>query len=150
MSLSDLLGEIQQFEKTDSSGGLASGLNAAFQSNETAPFPQMIGQLFANSDGQQRAGILNHLLGAAGPSLAGGLLSEITGSGTATGISPQQAQQVQPDAVQRLAEHAQNADPSIVQRAAEFYSQHPQVVQSLGAGAVALIVSHMRSRATGA
>ncbi len=148
MSLFDLVNELKS-AGTDSQSQLSSGLNAAFQSNETPPFGQMIGQLFANSDGQQRAGILNHLLAAAGPSVAGRLLGPVAGSGS-NQMTPEQAQQVQPEAVQQLAEHAQASDPSILQRAAEFYSQHPGVVQSLGTEAVSMIVSHVRGHAAGA
>ena len=56
---------------------LADGLSAAFHSQSTPPFAKMIAQLFAQSDGAQRSGILDHLLAAAGPaaSAAGGLRS---------------------------------------------------------------------------
>lgn len=145
MSIANLLGELESFGGAGAQPQLANGLTAAFQSDQTPPFSQMIGQLFANSNGQQRAGILSHLMNAAGPSATGGLLSELGGSANTNQVTPEQAQQVRPETVQQLAEHAQAADPSILQRAAEFYSQHPQVVQSLGAGAVAMIISHVRS-----
>ncbi len=123
---------------------LASGIAAAFQSNQTPPFPQMISQLFAQSSGQQRAGILNELLRTAGPSLAGGsLMHELSGLLSGGTVKPEQAQQVSPQAVQQLAEHAQQRDPSVVDRAGQFYAQHPQLVQALGAGALALIMSHL-------
>ena len=126
---------------------LASGLAAAFQSNQTPPFSQMIGQLFSQSNGQQRAGILNELLATAGPSLAGGgLLSGLSGMLNGGAVTPQQAQQVSSETVQQLAEHAQQQDPTVVQRAGQFYSQHPQLVQVLGAGALALVMSHLSSR----
>ena len=125
---------------------LASGLTAAFQSNQTASFPQMVGQLFGQSNGQQRAGILSELLSTAGPSLGGGLLqqfSALLGDGK---VTQEQAQQVSPEAVQQLAAHAQQQDPNVVERAGNFYAQHPQVVQALGAGALALIMSHLSQR----
>ena len=59
---------------------LASGLAEAFRSSETPPFGQMLGTLFGNSNGQQRAGILNKLLGAVGPGvLASSGLSSFAG-----------------------------------------------------------------------
>lgn len=125
---------------------LASGLTAAFQSNQTPPFPQMISQLFGQSNGQQRAGILSELLNIAGPSLGGGLLQQFSGLLHGGTISPEQAQQISPDAVQQLAAHAQQQDPSVIQRAGSFYAQHPQLVQALGAGALALIMSHLSQR----
>jgi hypothetical protein len=130
---------------------LASGLTAAFQSNQTPPFPQMISQLFGQSNGQQRAGILSELLSTAGPGLAtsalgGGLLGQFSGLLHNGAVTPDQAQQISPEAVQELAAHAQRQDPSVVERAGNFYSQHPQLVQGLGAGALALIMSHLSQR----
>ena len=63
-------------------------------------------------------------------------------------ITPQQAEQLPPDAVQELAKHAQQQDPSIIDRAGSFYAQHPTLVQGLGAGALALIMSRMSNRQT--
>jgi hypothetical protein len=101
--------------------------------------------MFGNSNGEQRAGILNHLLssvpqGALSGGLLGGL-SSMLGSGST--VTPQQAQQVSPEAVQQLADHAEKHDPSIVDKASQFYSQHPTLVQGLGAGALALVMSRI-------
>src|SRR5271156_7254442 len=51
------------------SSTLAGGLAEAFRSGQTAPFPQMAAQLFANGNGQQQAGVLNGLIAALGPEL---------------------------------------------------------------------------------
>jgi hypothetical protein len=108
----------------------------------------MIAQLFAQSDGAQRAGILNHLLAAAGPAAAAlgipGNLNPIGGAGAEA--TPQQTQQLSPAAVQRLAEEARKRDPSIVQKASAFYAEHPTLVKSLGVGALAVIMSHLSQR----
>jgi hypothetical protein len=128
---------------------LAGGLADAFRSNETPPFSQMLGTLFGNSNGQQRAGILNQLLSSVGPSLlASGALGSLGGllRGGSNNVTPDQASQVSPADVQVLAEHAQQKDPSIVVRASQFYAQHPTLVQALGAGSLALIMSHMSKR----
>lgn len=123
---------------------LASGLADAFRSNQTPPFPQMLGSMFSNSNGEQRAGILNHLLGAVGPSAGAGMLGSLGGLlGGGSSITPEQAQQVSPEAVQNLAAQAQQSNPSIVDQASNFYAQHPTLVQGLGAGALAVIMSHM-------
>src|ERR1043165_5289231 len=88
---------------------LMEGLASAFNSNQTPPFENMVAQLFANGNGQQRAGLLNTLLATAGPALlsqamarsggGGGGLSGLAGllSGGAN-ITPEQAQQIDPDA----------------------------------------------------
>src|SRR5437588_10950481 len=57
---------------------LASGLTEAFQSNQTPAFSEMLSSLFSQSNGQQRAGILSQLLGAAGSNLPGGLAGSLS------------------------------------------------------------------------
>ncbi len=127
---------------------LAGGLAAAFRSDQTPAFPSMLSNLFSNSDGQQRAGLLNQLLGAAGPGLlasaVGGPLANLLKGGSH--ITPEQASQLSPEVVQNLAEHAEKANPSVIDQVSGFYSQHPQVVQALGAGALAMIMSHVNKR----
>ena len=154
-SYSDLTCDLKVGSAADSSGplnqaspqSLAGGLSQAFRSDQ-AGFPSMLSSLFSNSDGQQRAGLLNQLLGAAGPGLLGGALSgplaNILKGGSQ--VTPQQAEQISPEAVQQLAEHAHKNDPSIVDHVSSFYSEHPKVVQALGAGALALIMSHMKKQ----
>jgi hypothetical protein len=53
---------------------------------------------------------------------------------------------VSPEAVHQLAEQAEKNNPSIVDQASRFYAEHPTLVQGLGAGALALIMSHMSRR----
>lgn len=128
---------------------LASGLAEAFRWDQTPPFGQMLRTLFSSSNGEQRAGILNQLLGSVGPGLlaSGGLsgLSGLLGGGQST-VTPQQANQVSPEQVQQLAEHAEKQNPSIVDQAGQFYAQHPTLVKALGAGSLALIMSHLSRR----
>jgi hypothetical protein len=160
MALSDLLGMLQQYAggtnnaanperdfdhvaTNASQDHLASGITGAFGSDATPPFAQMISHLFSNSDGQQRAGILNHLLNAAGPSAAGGLLGGLLGGQGSSQITPEQAQQVSPDAVHDLAQQAEKTNPSILQTAGNFYAQHPTLVKSLGTVALASVLSNM-------
>jgi hypothetical protein len=133
------------------SGQLANGLAEAFRSDQTPPFGQMLGTLFGNSNPQQRAGILSQLLGAVGPGvLASGGLGSLGGLGGLAGllrggtsVTPEQASQVSPEAVQQLAEHAEKQNPSIIDQVSHFYAQHPTLVQALGAGSLALIMSRM-------
>jgi len=51
-----------------------------------------------------------------------------------------------PDAVKQLADQAQKADGTVVDKLGSFYAQHPTLVKSLGAGALALMMSHMSRR----
>ncbi len=162
MSLSNLMGLLQQYANpaTANTGNveqdfeqvsqaapqshLASGLAEAFRSNQTPPFAQMLSTLFSNSNGQQQAGILNHLLSSVGPGAASGLLGKLLGGGSQ--VTPEQAQQVPPEAVHQLAEQAENNDPSIIEKASSFYAQHPGLVKTLGAGSLAMIMSHISQR----
>ena len=125
------------------SSSLASGLTAAFNSNETAPFSQMVSQLFSNGDGNQRASVLNTLLSSLGPGahagLGGGLLASLLHSGQTT-VTPDQAAKVDPAEVQQLAEHAQSHDPTLVDRVSEVYAQHPTLVKTLGAAAITIMM----------
>jgi hypothetical protein len=106
-----------------------------FQSPETGTFGDNVSRMYGQSNPQQQAGILNKLLNAVG---GAGMLSNLginlprLGSGPS--ITPEQAQQVSPDAVKEIADHAQRQNGGIVQQASEFYSQHPQLVQALGTG----------------
>lgn len=167
MSLSSLMGILHQyagssaanpppnaekdFEQVSQSAPqqhLAGGLVQAFRSDQTPPFPQMLSALFANSNGPQRAGILNQLFGSLGKGagaagLLGGL-SHLFQSGSQ--VTPEQAQQVSPESVQQLAQHAEKNNPSIVEQASNFYAQHPTLVKALGAGSLALIMSHMSQK----
>ena len=126
---------------------LSSGVAQAFRSQNTPPFGQMISQLFGQSSGEQRAGILNQLIAAAGPSVlsSGGTLGSLAGalSGARPTVTADQAQQIHPDAVGQLADAAHQRDPTIIDRAGEFYAQHPKIVQGLGAAALAVIMSHV-------
>jgi hypothetical protein len=129
---------------------LAEGLSQAFRSDQTPAFAEMIGSLFRQSNPQQRAGLVNQLLGAA----PGGLSSLVSG-GLATllqgrsQVTPEQAEELPADAVQQLAQQAHQNNPSIVDQVSNFYAEHPTVVKALGAGALALIMSHMYDKREG-
>lgn len=141
--------DYQQAAETIPSSHLADAVSEAFRSGETPPFGQMLSSLFTSSNPDQRAGILNQLLSAVGPSaLASGALGSLGGilRGGNARVSPEQAKQVSPEAVQQLAEHAEKQNPSVIDQAGQFYSQHPKLVQALGAGSLALIMSHLSKR----
>lgn len=143
--------DFQQVAQGAPQGHLAGGLASAFNSDQTPPFGQMVSGMFSQSNGQQKAGILNQLIAAAGAGVGGsGILGGLSGMLGRGGqqVTPDQAQQIQPEAVNQLAEHAKQQDPSIVDQASQFYAQHPTLVQALGAGSLALIMSHMSKRSS--
>lgn len=132
------------------SNQIAQGVTQAFRSEQTPPFPQMLGNLFGNSNSNQQAGMLNQLLGGLGPgvlsSLAGGVLGNMFGGGNqqaAPQITPEQASQMTPQQVQEIAQQAEQHNPGIVDRMGEFYAQHPQLVKGLGGAALAIALGHM-------
>lgn len=127
---------------------LAEGIAAAFRSNQTPAFGQMLGGLFGQSNGDQKAAMLNQLVSSVGPGvlagLAGGGLSSLLGGGGQ--VTAQQAQQVSPDQVQQLAAHAEKADPSIIDKASSFYAQHPGLVKTLGGTALTIALAKVAER----
>jgi len=130
-------------------GTIAEGLSSAFRSDQTPAFSSLISNLFSQSNGEQKAGMLNQLIGSLGP----GALSEIAGGGTlasllggAREITPQQAQNVPPEVVEQMASHAEAADPSIVDKASAFYAQHPTLVKTLGGAALSILMAKIAER----
>jgi hypothetical protein len=125
---------------------VAGGLSQAFRSDRTPAFPEMVSHLFSNSDPNQRAGLLQRLLGGIGPGAVAGLpgLSGLLDGGGQ--ITPQTAQQVSPDQVRQLAANAEKQNPSVVDQVSSFYSQHPQVVKALGGLALTIALQHMLQR----
>jgi hypothetical protein len=125
---------------------LGAGLAEAFRSNQTPSFPEMVSTLFSHSNPEQRAGLLSRLMSAAGPAALNGPLAGLPGTDPGGQVSPHRASQISPQAVQQLAQHAQNGNPSILEEVGSFYSQHPQVVQALGGLALSIAIQHMVRR----
>jgi len=149
----NVAGHFDQVAQQTSPQDLGNSVAAAFRSDATPPFGQMIGDLFSKSDPNQRAGILNQIIQSVGAgglaSVAGGVLGQVLGNAGATGaaptITPEQASQISPADAAAVAAHAERQNPSIVDRAGEFYAQHPTLVKSLGAAALAVVLGRMRS-----
>lgn len=118
---------------------LSQGLNEAFNSDQTPPFAQMVGHLFGHADDQQKAGIVSTLLG----SLGGGTHPALAQAGI--NATPEQATQLSTDQVQQIASQAQQVNPGIVGQMSNFYAQHPTLVKSLGAAAMAIVLGRMHS-----
>jgi len=150
---------------------MSQGVAEAFRSDRTPPFPNMLGQMFGQSDPNTRAGILNHLIAAAGPAILSGVLSRGGGAGMGGGglgsllgglfgaggfgqtsvpqITPEQASQVAPHAVEELAREAQQNNPDIISRVSDFAAQNPMLVKGLGAVAVGIALKHLAGQKRG-
>lgn len=154
--------DFDQFAQNAPPSAVADGLAAAFRSEQTPPFPQMLSRLFGQSDGTQRASILNTLIGALGPTVVaqilarrgpggsggvtGNLLGGLLGGGGQPQVTPEIARQVPPEAVEEIAQQAEQRDPSIVDMASDFYAKHPQLVKTLGAAALAIALAKIAQR----
>jgi len=109
-----------------------------------------VGNLFSQSTGDQKAGMLNHLLASVGP----GILTQLGGGAALSGllggmgneVTPEQAQKISPDLVQQLAAHAEKTDPSIVDKASAFYAQHATLVKTLGGAALSIALAKVAER----
>ena len=145
--------DFDQVAQNAPQSALSEGLAAAFRSDQTPAFGQMVAQLFANAGGQQRAGIINTLISALGPTLLAQVLSRGGGGGLADllrggqqEVTPEQAEQISPDTIAKVAEQAEQKDPSIIDRVSDFYSEHPTLVKSLGAAALTIALAKVAQR----
>ncbi len=138
-----------QIAQAAPTGALASGLADAFRSDQTPAFGQLAGQLFGNSNGQQKAGMLNTLIQAAGPAMLSGLGGSLLGSLAGGGqrpLTPQEAEQVSPDVVNQIAAHAEKHNPSIIDEVSGFYAQHPTLVKTLGGAVLSVALAKVANR----
>ena len=153
----DTNAHFDQAAQQTSLSSLGGAIAAMLHSDATPAFGQTMGQLFNQSNPQQQAGLLNQILQSIGPGAlgaAGGVLGSILGTtsaaaasaGTLPTITPEQASRVSPQQVQDIATHAEQHDPSIVDQVGAFYAQHPTLVKSLGAAALAIGLGHLRNQ----
>lgn len=123
------------------------GLSHAFRSDETPSFEQMVSGLFNHSTPEQKSGFVSHLLGVLGPAgFARALSAAGMGQGP-RGVSSggSLTATLSPEAMQAMAQRSGAKDPSIVHKAANFFSEHPTLVKSIGVGALALLMRHISS-----
>jgi len=133
---------------------LADGLSAAFRSEQTPPFGQMLGQMFGQSSGTQRASILNTLISALGPAIVTQILSRVGGGGGLAGmlgggqteVTPEQAEAIPPQVVEEVAAEAEKRDPSVVDMISNVYAQHPTLIKTLGAAALTVALAKIADR----
>jgi len=139
--------DFEQVAQNAPRASIAQGIASALNSDQTPPFPQMVSQLFGQSNPDQRAGMLNSLLGGAGggllSSVAGGALGKIFGGNAPGKITPEQASQVSPEQVQEIAQKAQQENPGIVDRMGDFYAEHPTLIKAAGGAALAVALGYM-------
>src|SRR5437763_7120982 len=79
--------DFNEVSRSAPSDVVAGGISQAFRSEQTPPFPQMLANLFRNSDPNQRAGLLNQILGSLG---GGASLPGLGGLLSGRSVTPQQ------------------------------------------------------------
>jgi len=143
----------QQVAQSAPADVVSHGLAEAFRSDQTPPFGQMVGQLFAQGTPDQRAAMLKQLLGSlspaamsalAGSGALGGLAA--TASAAPASISPQQASQLTSTQVEQIAAHAEQHNPTIIDTMSNFYAQHTGLVQTLGSAALTIALAKIATR----
>jgi hypothetical protein len=108
---------------------LGESIEEAFRSDQTPPLEQMVRRLFEHSDPDQRAGLLNRIRESQGQHP----------------LTPDEARDVPPAEVERMAAQARD-NPPMLQRISRFYADHPQVVQMLGQAALGVVMNRMAMR----
>ena len=145
----DVNGHFDSVSQVADRSQLGTGIAAALRSDATPSFGQTIGNVFGQSNPDQKAGVLNEILqslGSAGiASAGGGILGRILGAGVspATPITATKAAQISPADISTIAATAQQHDDSIVDRIGAFYAQHPTLVKTLGVAALGAVMSRM-------
>ncbi len=146
----DVHAHFDQVAQAAPASAIAEGLTAAFNSDKTPVFGQMLSTLFNNSSGDQKAGMINQLLSSVPPGTLTQILSSAGLAGLATAgktqLTPAEAQQLPPEAVQQLATHAQNSNPSVVDSVSSFYSQHTTLIKTLGGTALTIALAKVAEK----
>ncbi len=149
--------DFDQFAQAAPQSAMADGLAAAFRSDQTPPFGNMVAQLFGQSNGHQRASILNTLIAAVGPTIISQVLSR-SGSGSGLAgllsggqreITPEQAEQIPPEAVQQVAAEAEKKDPSVIDMISNVYAEQPTLIKTLGGAALTIALAKIAQRQYG-
>ncbi|NVM77332.1 hypothetical protein FHW83_003138 [Duganella sp. SG902] len=95
----------------------AASVKAALHSQQQAPFPLTISQLFLRSNPEQRADLLNHLLANVSPEMRtalAGSIGSFSEDGTHPHITPEQTEQIAPGQVEEIAATAEQHTPGVL------------------------------------
>lgn len=156
--------DFDRFAQAAPRDAVAEGLSAAFRSDQTPPFPQMASQLFGRASGAQRANILNALLTTVGPLVlqqilarrqrggavsgqgGGGILGQILRGGGAPQVTPEDADKLDPQDVEVIAEEAERKDPSVIDKISQVYAQQPHLLKVLGGAALAIALGRVAQK----
>ena len=140
--------QIDQISREASRDELKSSVGEALRSKETPQLSQIVPDMFERASPQDRADILNTLDEKLGPGalagVAGGVLAGHEGA-TTPAVTADKATQITPAQVRDVVTTARTADePGVFDRVSDFYSQHPDLVKTLGAGALMIALARMK------
>lgn len=108
----------------------------------------IVSRVFGAAGGEQKAGILNTLLSAVGPTIIQQVLRHMNLGSLAESFSggqvtAEQAQQVPPEAAGQMAQKAKEQDPNTMNALSGFLSGNPGLLKSLGGGALSSIMTRI-------
>ena len=140
--------QIDQITREASRDELKSGVDEALRSKQTPQLSQIVADMFERATPQQRADILNTLTEKLGPGalagVAGGALAGHEGTDTPR-VPLDKATQITPAQVRDVVTTARSADePGLFDRMSGFYAEHPELVKTLGAGALMIALARMK------
>ena len=139
---------IDQVSRQAPKDQLGAGVADALRSDQTPDLGDTLASLFAKASPQDRADLLNMLtakLGAgARAGVAGGALAGHEGPSTPM-VDTTKAGQVTPAQVRDVATAAHQAEPGILDRIGSFYAEHPDLVKTLGTGALMIALARFKN-----
>jgi hypothetical protein len=147
-SAEDVTAQFHQLVGSAEPSALSQGISAALSSRQAPPFAQTVSQLFASGSVDQKAGMLNALLGAATPDMRAKLAAMIPGAAAGGPITGTQAASLSSDVVQSVAQQMQQHNPGVIDQMGSFYSQHPALVKTLGTAAMMVAMRKLAERST--
>lgn len=141
-------GQVAQHAPADAVGD---GISAAFRSDQTPPFAEMVGKLFGNANPQQQSGMLGNLISGLSPAVLGSLgggIGSLFGNkgGDTAAVTPADASQLTPQQVQDIAAKAEQHNPGIIDTMSRFYANHPDLVKTIGSAGLAIAMATMANR----
>ena len=144
--------QIDQITREASRDELKSSVGEALRSKETPQLSQIVADMFERASPQDRADILNTLVEKLGPGalagVAGGALAGHEGPDTPV-VTVDKATTITPEQVRDVVTTARTADePGVFDRVSDFYAQHPDLVKTLGAGALMIALARMKNSMT--
>ncbi|MDO5626040.1 MAG: hypothetical protein Q4G71_15295 [Pseudomonadota bacterium] len=143
--------DVDQLSREAPKAELSQGVADALRSDQTPELGDTLAALFENASPQDRADLLNMLTERFGPGalggVAGGALAGHEGAGTPQ-VDVAKADQLTPTQVRDVTTAAAQAEPGLMDRIGNFYAEHPDLVKTLGAGALMVALARMKQNLT--